>query len=143
MIAKIEEYTLQAEAETIFQQIVHDSRLDVPGSVKDLASSVKFVGDETKPFYPVPYKCAEAQASLLGYVGLFANAISKDRYGIEQDVEIDVYGFKWCSSRKYSLMVLQWTCTYERSWSFILPIQRRMAIWQPCHDESCGTMGPR
>jgi len=83
-------YTLQGEAERIFLQLVDDARLDVPEEIKKLVPSVHFVGDETQPFYPVPYKCAEAQAALVGYIGLFASAISKERYGIEQDVEVDV-----------------------------------------------------
>jgi hypothetical protein len=85
-----EQYSLQEEAQRIFDSILNDARLHVPEDVKQLASSVKFIGQETRPFYPVPYKCAEAQAGLLGYVGLLANTISKTRYGIDQDVSIDV-----------------------------------------------------
>src|SRR5258706_7370105 len=84
------EYTLQAEAKRIFDSIVNDKALDVPEEVLNLAHTVQFDGDETAPFYPVPYKCAEAQAAILGYVGLLGNAIASNRYGIEQDVKIDV-----------------------------------------------------
>lgn len=83
-------YTIQAESQAIFERLVNDPRLKLPDEVKSLASTVKFVGEEQHPFFPVPYRCAEAQASLLGYVGLLANAISKDRYGLEQTVEVDV-----------------------------------------------------
>lgn len=85
-----EKYTLQAEASRIFHLIVNDKRLNAPEEAIKLASTVKFVGDETKPFYPTPFKAAEAQAGLCGYVALLANAISKARYGIDQEVEIDV-----------------------------------------------------
>lgn len=83
-------YTLQGEAQRIYESIVNDPRLDVPEAVKALADRVKFVGDETEPFYPVPFKCAESQAGLLGYVALFALAIAKDRYGFDQTCEVDV-----------------------------------------------------
>ncbi|KIW37714.1 uncharacterized protein PV06_10345 [Exophiala oligosperma] len=83
-------YTLQGESKKIFETILNDSRLNVPSDVKALGDRIKFTGDERDPFYPVPYKAAESQAGLLGLVGVFALAIAKDRYGIDQDVEIDV-----------------------------------------------------
>ncbi|KIW90066.1 uncharacterized protein Z519_09497 [Cladophialophora bantiana CBS 173.52] len=83
-------YTLQAEAQRIYETIVNDPRLNVPEDVKALADRIHFVGEETQPFYPVPYKCAESQAGLLGHVGLLALAIAKDRYVIDQSCEIDV-----------------------------------------------------
>jgi hypothetical protein len=63
----------------------------VPGEAKALAHTIEFDGDETVPFYPAPYKCAESQAAVLGYAGLLASTIAKLRYGTEQDVKIDVY----------------------------------------------------
>ena len=83
-------YTLQAESRAIFEQLVNDPRLNLPEEIKGLTSTVKFGGEEQHPFFPVPYRCAEAQAGLLGYVGLLANAISRDRYQEEQAVEVDV-----------------------------------------------------
>jgi hypothetical protein len=83
-------YTLQAESQAIYEQLVGDTRINLPEEIKSLASTVTFVGEEQHPFFPVPYKCAEAQASLLGYVGLLANAISRERYQLEQSVEVDV-----------------------------------------------------
>jgi hypothetical protein len=83
-------YTLQAEAHKIYETIVNDPRLNVPDEVKDLADRVRFVGEETQPFYPVPFKCAESQAGLLGHVALLALAIAKDRYGFDQSCEIDI-----------------------------------------------------
>ncbi|KAH8816703.1 CoA-transferase family III domain-containing protein [Xylogone sp. PMI_703] len=83
-------YTLQAEAKRIFDRLVNDPKLDLPEESSKLAYTVQFDGDETQPFYPVPYKCAEAQAAVLGYVGLLASTISKIRYGEEEEVKIDV-----------------------------------------------------
>ena len=83
-------YTLQAESQRIYEFILNDPRLNVPPEVKAFGDRVKFVGDERNPFFPVPYKAAEAQAGLLGVIGVFALAVAKDRYGIEQNVEIDV-----------------------------------------------------
>ncbi|KIV89139.1 hypothetical protein, variant 2 [Exophiala mesophila] len=85
-----QKYSIQAEAARIFNLILNDGRLNAPLEVKKLASTVRFVGEETQPFYPAPFKAAEAQAALCGYLGLFASAISKARYGIEQEVEVDV-----------------------------------------------------
>jgi crotonobetainyl-CoA:carnitine CoA-transferase CaiB-like acyl-CoA transferase len=84
------DYTIQAGSQAIFEQLVNDPRLNLPEEIKGLASTIEFVGEEKRPFFPVPYKCAEAQAGLLGYIGLLANAISRDRYQVEQRVEVDV-----------------------------------------------------
>ena len=83
-------YTLQSGAQDIYQTIVNDKRLNIPEEVKALADRISFTGEETQPFYPVPHKCAESQAGVLGLVGLFALAIAKDRYGTDQKCEIDV-----------------------------------------------------
>ena len=85
-----ESYTLGKEAERIFHTFINDEGLNIPDQVKALADRIKFGGDETEPFYPVPYKCAESQAGVLGCIGLFALAIAKERYGLEQQCEIDV-----------------------------------------------------
>ncbi|KEF51213.1 uncharacterized protein A1O9_12716 [Exophiala aquamarina CBS 119918] len=85
-----QDYTLQAEAARIFHLILNHPRLDAPAEVKKHAPKVKFVGDETQPFYPTPYKAAESQAALNGYMGLLASAISKKRYGTDQEVVVDV-----------------------------------------------------
>lgn len=83
-------YTLQSEAKKIYNSIWSDPRLKVPVEVQELADQVQFSGEETQPFFPVPYKCAEAQAGLIGMIGLFALAIAKERYGADEKVEIDV-----------------------------------------------------
>lgn len=83
-------YTLQSEARRIYHEIVNDPCLYTPTEIRDLIDNVRFVGEETQPFYPVPYKCAESQAGLLGYIGLLALAIARDRYKEEQCIDIDV-----------------------------------------------------
>ncbi|KIW24044.1 uncharacterized protein PV07_09783 [Cladophialophora immunda] len=83
-------YTLQSEARRIYEAIVTDPRLKLPEEVKGLRDRVHFTGDETDPFFPVPFKAAESQAGLLGYIGLLALTIAEDRYGIEQECQIDV-----------------------------------------------------
>lgn len=83
-------YTLQSEAQKIYNSIRKDPRLNLPKEIRELADRVHFVGDETQPFFPVPVKCAESQAGLLGYIGLLALAIAKDRYKFDQHVEVDV-----------------------------------------------------
>ncbi|OAL35053.1 hypothetical protein AYO20_05768 [Fonsecaea nubica] len=83
-------YTLQSEAQRIYEVIVADPRLNLPEEVKRWKDHVQFTGDETDPFFPVPFKAAESQAGLLGYIGLLALAIAQDRYGIEQECHIDV-----------------------------------------------------
>ncbi|KIW88098.1 uncharacterized protein Z519_11208 [Cladophialophora bantiana CBS 173.52] len=105
-------YTLQSEAQKIFDKIVSDPRLNSPDGVKEFASKMKFIGDETQPFYPTPWKCAESQAALLVYIGIFAAATSKERYGLDQDIEVDVSRalltglaqcFIWCNDKWDSL----------------------------------------
>jgi hypothetical protein len=83
-------YTIQSESQRIYELIVDDARLNLPDEVKALKDRIQFVGDETQPFFPVPFKAAESQAGLLGYVGLLALAIAQERYGIEQECQIDV-----------------------------------------------------
>ncbi|OAP56478.1 hypothetical protein AYL99_09657 [Fonsecaea erecta] len=83
-------YTIQSEARRIYETIVSDPRLNLPEEVKRLEDKIQFTGDESDAFFPVPFKAAESQAGLLGYIGLLALAISKDRYGIEQECQIDV-----------------------------------------------------
>ncbi|TVY64744.1 Succinyl-CoA--L-malate CoA-transferase beta subunit [Fusarium oxysporum f. sp. cubense] len=90
MAKQTSQYTIQAEARRIFEKIVLDQRLQLPEEARAFASKVNFEGDETQPFYPTPFKCAETQAALLGYLGTFAAAISKSRYGLDQEVSIDV-----------------------------------------------------
>ncbi|KAJ4318832.1 hypothetical protein N0V84_006645 [Fusarium piperis] len=90
MVANTNSYTLQAEADRIFKSMVSDERLNLPQEAKQFASRVKFVGSETEPFYPVPFKCAESQAAVLGYIGTLALAISKARFNLDQDVSVDV-----------------------------------------------------
>lgn len=85
-----EGYTLQAEAKRIFNTLVNDPKLNLPQEARELVSTIEFDGDETQPFYPVPYKSAESQAAVLGYVGLLANAILKLRYGTAEEIKIDV-----------------------------------------------------
>lgn len=91
MASSKEEYTLQKESQRIFESLVNDKGINLPDEIKALAHTVKFTGDETQPFFPVPYKVAETQAGIIGIVGLLANAIGKARFGAEQEVEVDVY----------------------------------------------------
>lgn len=91
MASPTEEYTLQKESQRIFESLVNDKGIGLPDEIKALAHTVKFTGDEVQPFFPVPYKVAETQAGIIGIVGLLANAIGKARFGVEQDVEVDVY----------------------------------------------------
>jgi hypothetical protein len=83
-------FTLQEQAHSIFETLINDPKLSVPEAVKVQSHEVRFVGEETQPFYPSPYKSAESQAAVLGLVGAFALAIAKDRYGIEEECNIDV-----------------------------------------------------
>lgn len=84
------DYTLQGEARRIFEGMVHDPRLHLPEEGKKLASTVNFIGEKTKPFFPVPYKCAETSAALIAYIGVLASTRSRDRYGLDQDIQVDV-----------------------------------------------------
>lgn len=83
-------YTMQAEAARILDALVSNPKLSVPEKVKEQRSRLEFDGEETQPFYPTPYKAAESQAAVLGLVGLFAAAISKERYGVDQEIKINV-----------------------------------------------------
>lgn len=83
-------YTMQAEAARILDTLVNNLKLNVPDKVKEQRSRLEFDGEETQPFYPTPYKAAESQAAVLGLVGLFAAAISKERYGLDQEIKINL-----------------------------------------------------
>ena len=83
-------YTMQAEAARILDALVNNPKLSVPENVKEQRSRLEFDGEETQPFYPTPYKAAESQAAVLGLVDLFAAAISKERYGLDQEIKINL-----------------------------------------------------
>jgi hypothetical protein len=83
-------YTMQAEAARILDALVNNPKLNVPNKVKEQRLRLEFDGEETQPFYPTPYKAAESQAAVLGLVGLFAAAISKERYGLDQEIKINL-----------------------------------------------------
>jgi hypothetical protein len=83
-------YTMQVEAARILDTFVNNPKLNIPNKVKEHRSRLEFDGEETQPFYPTPYKAAECQAAVLGLVGLFAAAISKERYGFDQEVKINL-----------------------------------------------------
>lgn len=81
------------EAARILKEcLIQNSDLAMPASVTDLASLVTFT-PECAPYIPTPMKMTESCSALWGCVGLFATAISKERYGIAEPgkIEVDVH----------------------------------------------------
>ncbi|KAH6714923.1 CAIB/BAIF family enzyme [Leptodontidium sp. MPI-SDFR-AT-0119] len=66
--------------------------LDLPPQVSERGNTVHFVPDGAYPFIPSLLKFSESSSSLFALVGLFANAIAEDRYGLPpQEIFVDVY----------------------------------------------------
>jgi hypothetical protein len=78
------------EAARILREcLVNNAALDMPASVKEQLSLVSF-SPETAPYIPTPMKITESCSALWGCIGLFASAISQERYQIAKPEKIDV-----------------------------------------------------
>jgi hypothetical protein len=83
------DYNVQHEARNILlERLISDNRLLLSPSVLEACQKVTFVGD-SNPFVPTPCKITESVSAISGLVGALASVVAKERYGIEQDVEIN------------------------------------------------------
>lgn len=81
-------YNVQVESQQILAHTIVDSRLNLSPEVKEACGRVTFHGD-SNPFIPTPCKITESCSALSGLVGALASVAAKERYGIDQKVEID------------------------------------------------------
>jgi hypothetical protein len=72
--------------------LIGNTALDMPAIVCESAPIVAFTPD-IEPFMPTPMKMTESVSALWGCIGLFASAISKERYkvGKAKSIKVDVY----------------------------------------------------
>jgi hypothetical protein len=85
--------------------LVNNVDLDMPASVKEQLSLVNF-SPETAPFIPTPMKITESCSALWGCIGLYASAISQERYhsAKPKKIEVDVYS---ASLMLFSLVLIE------------------------------------
>jgi hypothetical protein len=94
------------EAARILREcLVNNAALDMPALVKEQLSLVRF-GPETAPYIPTPMKITESCSALWGCIGLFASAISQERYdrAKPEKIEVDVHS---ASLMIFSLVLIQ------------------------------------
>jgi hypothetical protein len=92
MPSKISQSTASVpkEAARILREcLIDNADLDMPSAVKEQLSLVRF-GPETAPYIPTPMKITESCSALWGCIGLFASAISQERYNSAKPENIDV-----------------------------------------------------
>jgi len=71
------------------RKLTTDPLLPLPPEVKALVSKTTFT-NESEPVLPCPFRQLEAVAALKAIEGAVANAIGKVRFGVDQDVIIDL-----------------------------------------------------
>jgi crotonobetainyl-CoA:carnitine CoA-transferase CaiB-like acyl-CoA transferase len=85
-------YTIQKEAYRIFRDVLlQDPRLGLPAEVEQAASRT-IIDTETpiaKPFLPAPTKASETSTALWALLATYGNAVSKQRFGIDQSVTVN------------------------------------------------------
>jgi hypothetical protein len=84
--------SIPSEAQRILTMLTKNPGLEMPLSVTGYASSVTFEPN-VSPFLPTPMKMSESASALWACIGLFASAISRERYGSGEPkrIEVDVY----------------------------------------------------
>jgi hypothetical protein len=85
--------SIPSEAKKILTAfLIKNANLEMPAAVTDYASSVTFT-PEVSSFLPTPMKMSESASAMWACVGLFANAICRERYnaGEPKKIEVDVY----------------------------------------------------
>lgn len=85
--------SIPSEAKRILTTLLtKNANLEMPAAVTDYASSVTFT-PEVGSFLPTPLKMSESAAALWACIGLFANAICRERYnaGEPKRIVVDVY----------------------------------------------------
>ena len=83
------DYNVQQSAKNILvNKLVGDERLGFTPDVKAACEKVKFSGHD-KPFLPTPVKMTETISVMSALVGAAASVVAAERYGIEQDVEVN------------------------------------------------------
>lgn len=82
--------SIPKEAKRILLQcLVGDAALEMPPEVVELATAVKFT-PEISSFMPTPMKMTESVSALWASFGLFATAIARKRYRMDQRMNIEV-----------------------------------------------------
>lgn len=80
--------TRKVAKQVLLENLIGDNRLGITPDVKAAAEAIKFTGFD-KPFLPTPFKFTESICAIAGLVAASAAAITKERYGIDQEVTVD------------------------------------------------------
>ncbi|KAH7199172.1 CoA-transferase family III domain-containing protein [Fusarium oxysporum] len=83
--------SLQQESARVFHEVLlNDARLALPAKVQELAERTTFDALAIPaPYIPVPLKVTESSAALWALAATYANAIVRERYGIEQSASVN------------------------------------------------------
>ncbi|KAK2469728.1 hypothetical protein H9L39_18543 [Fusarium oxysporum f. sp. albedinis] len=83
--------TLQQESARVFHEVLlKDARLALPSKVHELAERTIFDAlTIPTPYIPVSLKVTESSAALWALAATYANAIVRERYGIEQSASVN------------------------------------------------------
>jgi hypothetical protein len=82
-------FSILDSTQEALRTLVSDPSLPIPPEAKALLSKTTFTND-SEPILPCPFRQLEAVAALKAIEAAVANAIGKVRFGIDQDVTIDL-----------------------------------------------------
>jgi hypothetical protein len=84
--------SIPLDAKKILTALTKNANLEMPAAVTQYASSVTFTPDVSS-FLPTPMKMSESASAMWACIGLFANAICRERYnaGEPKRIVVDVY----------------------------------------------------
>jgi hypothetical protein len=82
--------TIESATQKAVQILIEDPLLPLPEEAKRLATRTTFTNESNPILLPTPFRHIEAAGALKCVEGAIANLIGKERFGYEQDVNIDL-----------------------------------------------------
>ncbi|KAH6989823.1 CoA-transferase family III domain-containing protein [Ilyonectria sp. MPI-CAGE-AT-0026] len=80
----------EGAAQVFHEALLGDKRLELPAKVLELAEKTTFDPSTiSEPYLPIPLKFTESSAGLWALASTYANAIVRERFGIEQSVSVN------------------------------------------------------
>ena len=82
--------TIESATQTAVQNLIEDPLLPIPTEAKRLLRRTTFLNESNPILLPTPFRHIEAAGALKCIEGAIANLIGKERFGYEQDINIDL-----------------------------------------------------